>query len=69
MSRPPMKALESIQKYCLKTQCRRCVFGETDYSSDDIDYIGCKLQMNNPCDWILNMKKDDNVIHVTGSEE
>ena len=52
MSRPPLKALESIKNYCEKTQCRRCAFGERDHGlSDDIDYVGCKLQMENPCDW------------------
>ena len=53
MSRPPLKALESIKKYCEKTQCRKCAFGErtTVYCNSDTDYVACTLQMNNPCDW------------------
>lgn len=52
MSRPPKKAVEQIKTYCEKTQCRRCIFGEVEKAfSDDIDYVGCKLQMTNPCDW------------------
>ena len=48
MSRPPKKALESIKKYCEKTQCRRCVFGRTvDYDH----YVSCMLMDKNPCDW------------------
>ena len=52
MSRPPMKALEQIKNYCEKTQCRRCVFGEkAEMLSDDLDYVGCKLQQECPCEW------------------
>ena len=52
MSRPPMKALESIKKYCEKTQCRRCAFGERENTPyDDLDFVGCKLQQDVPCDW------------------
>ena len=52
MSRPPMKALQQIKKYCEKTQCRRCVFGEREEMlSDDLDYVGFKLQQNCPCEW------------------
>lgn len=51
MSRPPMKALEQIKRYCEKTQCRRCVFGDKSEISDDLDYVGCKLQQNCPCEW------------------
>lgn len=52
MSKPPLKAIESIRNYYEKTQCRRCVFGERDRAmSDDIDYVACQLQMTNPCDW------------------
>ena len=50
MSRPPMKALESIKNYCEKTQCRRCVFGKKYYYGD-ADYIGCYLQDTVPCEW------------------
>lgn len=50
MSRPPMKAIESIKNYCEKTQCRRCVFGKREEIGYD-DYVGCKLQESNPCDW------------------
>lgn len=52
MSRPPMKAIESIKKYCEKTQCRRCDFGVREDIGYD-DYVGCMLQENNPCDWEL----------------
>lgn len=59
MSRPPMKALEQIKRYCEKTQCRRCVFGERDNTPyDDLDYVGCKLQQLPPCDW-KNEEDDD----------
>lgn len=52
MSRPPKKAIEQIKAYCEKTQCRRCIYGEVeDYGQDHGDYVGCKLQHNNPCDW------------------
>ena len=56
MSRPPLKALESIKRYCSKTQCRKCVFGErtTIYSNSDTDYVACYLQMHNPCDWAVD---------------
>ena len=47
-----MKAVEQIKNYCEKTQCRRCVYGEVeDYGEEHGDYVGCKLQHNNPCDW------------------
>lgn len=51
MSRPPIKALKSIKNYCEKTQCRRCVFGFKANSIGDTDFVGCKLQETNPCDW------------------
>lgn len=52
MSRPPKKAIEQIKAYCEKTQCRRCVYGETERSfSDGTDFVGCKLQRACPCDW------------------
>lgn len=57
MSRPPIKALESIQNYCKKTQCRRCYFGYR--YKDPVDYVGCMLQDNNPCDWQIP-KEDEN---------
>lgn len=47
MSRPPIKAMESIKNYCEKTQCRRCVFGTN--TADN--YVGCKLLENPPCNW------------------
>ena len=49
MSKPPMKAIQSIKNYCEKTQCRLCVFG-TRYTAD-YDYVGCTLTENSPCDW------------------
>ena len=53
MSKPPMKAVEAIKRYCEKTQCRRCAYGKREmlYSSSDTDYISCALQERNPCDW------------------
>lgn len=47
MSKPPIKAMESIKNYCEKTQCRRCVYGveEADF------YVSCALQNKPPCDW------------------
>ena len=50
MSRPPIKSVEAIKNYCEKTQCRRCVFGEQEIIAGT-DYVACKLQMTNPCDW------------------
>jgi len=49
MSRPPIKALESIKNYCEKTQCRRCVFGRP--RDDDYHYVECALLDKAPCDW------------------
>ena len=61
MSRPPMKALEQIKRYCEKTQCRRCVFGERDETEYENDYVGCILQQSTPCDWDTEegVKNDD----------
>lgn len=58
--KPPIKALEQIHNYCVKTQCRRCAFGvrEVHYSAD-IDYVGCYLQHQNPCDWEIEEKQND----------
>lgn len=55
MSRPPIKAIESIKNYCEKTQCRRCVFGirEKNY-----DYVGCRLKETTPCDWDIPIEKE-----------
>lgn len=50
MSRPPMKAVEQIKRYCEKTQCRRCIYGDKEMIGFD-DYVGCKLQFANPCEW------------------
>ncbi len=53
--RPPRKAIEQIRNYCERTQCRKCIYGEREkiygYGSDATDYVACKLQMANPCDW------------------
>lgn len=49
MSKPPIKAIQSIKNYCEKTQCRLCVFGFR--YSDDYDYVGCRLTEGSPCDW------------------
>ena len=56
MSKPPVKALFAIKNYCEKTQCRRCAFGFR--YSDDFDYVGCRLQEDNPCDWDLDEVKE-----------
>lgn len=50
MSRPPSKAVEAIKNYCEKTQCRKCIFGEVELIGE-LDYVACKLQMTNPCEW------------------
>ena len=50
MSKPPIKAIQAIKNYCLKTQCRQCVFSDR-ISDDRFDYVGCMLQEDNPCDW------------------
>ena len=59
--RPPIKAIEQIRNYCERTQCRKCIYGkrETSYGSPDIDYVACKLQMNNPCDWEIEEKQNE----------
>ena len=60
MSRPPMKALEQIKNYCEKTQCRRCAFGEkAEVLSDDLDYVGCKLQQDCPCEWKIEAESEE----------
>ena len=61
MSRPPIKALEQIKNYCEKTQCRRCVYGETEYIGEHDEYIGCYLQHNNPCDWEIRKEENERV--------
>ena len=59
MSRPPLKALEQIKRYCEKTQCRRCEFGEReDTPYDELDFVGCKLQQTPPCDWQVAENED-----------
>lgn len=57
MSRPPIKAMESIKNYCEKTQCRRCVFGY-DVNRDG-HYVACKLMDKNPCDWDITIERSD----------
>ena len=57
MSRPPIKAIESIKNYCEKTQCRRCVFGKREEIGYD-DYVGCQLQESNPCDWEMDKEEE-----------
>ena len=57
MSRPPIKAVEAIKNYCEKTQCRRCAFGEVE-KIGDWDYVGCQLQMSNPCEWETERKEE-----------
>lgn len=57
MSRPPIKALESIKNYCEKTQCRRCVCGRT--RDDDYHYVECILMETTPCDWNIPIEGSD----------
>jgi len=57
MSRPPIKAIEQIKNYCEKTQCRKCIYGETE-KIGDFDYVACKLQMSNPCEWEVERKEE-----------
>ena len=59
MSRPPLKALEQIKNYCNKTQCRRCVYGETFNDADDLDFVGCTLQSVTPCDWVIEKENEN----------
>lgn len=58
--RPPIKAIEQIRNYCERTQCRKCIYGvrEPLYRDSDTDYVACKLQMANPCDWEIEGETD-----------
>ena len=60
MSRPPMKAIESIRNYCEKTQCRRCIYGDEQHLEGEINYVACMLQASNPCDWDISWKDEKN---------
>ena len=51
MSVPPRKAVEQIKNYCERTQCRRCIYGKIERIGFNEDYVTCKLQLANPCDW------------------
>lgn len=56
MSRPPLKALEQIKRYCEKTQCRRCTFGyEGSYREN---FVECTLVETAPCDWEIKQKDE-----------
>ena len=59
--RPPIKAIEQIRNYCERTQCRKCIYGvrEPLYNNCDTDYVACKLQMSNPCDWEIEEKQNE----------
>lgn len=59
--RPPRKAIEQIRNYCERTQCRKCIYGEKERLYSNGDYVGCQLQMNNPCDWEIEEKQDGNI--------
>ena len=54
MSRPPRKAVESIRRYCEKTQCRRCIFGAIDRYPERHNFVECQLVNEVPCDWVLD---------------
>ena len=57
MSRPPIKAIEQIKNYCEKTQCRKCIYGEAE-EIGGVDYVACRLQMSNPCEWEVEGKEE-----------
>lgn len=59
MSRPPLKALEQIKRYCEKTQCRRCAFGYEGTGREN--FVECTLVETAPCDW--EIKQEDEVSH------
>lgn len=69
MSRPPIKAMESIKNYCEKTQCRRCAFGFKANSIGDTDFVGCKLQETTPCDWEIDDFSGNEILDVILEEE
>lgn len=50
----PTKALKTIKKYCEKTQCRRCPYGE-EYEGN----VECRLLENAPCDWEIEEKQNE----------
>ena len=58
MSRPPIKAMESIKNYCEKTQCRRCMFGRT-VDDGDYHFAECTLLLNAPCDWEIERSDEE----------
>lgn len=57
MSRPPLKALEQIKRYCEKTQCRRCVFGYEGSVREG--YVECTLLDTAPCDWEIKQENEE----------
>lgn len=57
MSKPPIKALEQIKRYCERTQCRRCKFGVCDITTG---YVGCALMSVTPCDWYVEGEDGNN---------
>ena len=57
MSRPPIKALEQIKRYCERTQCRRCAFGYEGTVREN--FVVCTLVETAPCDW--EIKQEDEV--------
>ena len=50
----PIKALKAIKKYCEKTQCRRCPYGE-EYEGN----VECRLLETAPCDWEIEEKQNE----------
>lgn len=49
MSGPPIKAAESIKKYCEKRkECHKCVFARLD---EQWNVTRCRLHEELPCNW------------------
>ena len=49
MSKAPIKAVESIKKYCKKrTECRKCVFARRDVQWN---ITKCRLHEELPLNW------------------
>ena len=57
MKKPPIKALESIKRYCEGTQCRKCVFGVRHINYTE--FVGCSLQESTPIDWVIDKSEEE----------
>ena len=56
MSKSLMKAVETIKRYCEKTQCARCIFRK--HGEKHGYYWECKLQEIIPCDWEIDKEEE-----------